>query len=123
MYKFMDRQNWLDVINQWILDGSKMESFGDSPEGEWVVLRGKDGAREELYYFYEEATFDKYEDMQPYGRSTQPRIATFTVEVTLDPVPGAFHTAENALNWVQGILSASIEHYNPKVSLQTDKEN
>lgn len=57
MEKFTDREEWLKTVNAWIREGSSLESFGDSPEAEWVVLRGKDGAREELYFFYTEEAF------------------------------------------------------------------
>ena len=59
MFKFMDRELFLSIINSWILDGSKLESFGSYSDAEWVVLRGRDGAREEFYLFYTEADFNE----------------------------------------------------------------
>lgn len=40
-----------------------------------------------------------------------------TVQVDLDPVPGTFHTAEDAQRQVGRILSDAIPHYNPQVML------
>lgn len=37
----------------------------------------------------------------------------FTLTVNLDPVPGAFHTMEDALTHIQQILNDRIEHYHP----------
>jgi len=42
------------------------------------------------------------------------RIAV-TVMVDLDPVPGAFHTKEDAVQWLEAILLTRIPHYNPVV--------
>lgn len=58
MFKFLNRELFLTIINSWILDGSKLESFGSYNEAEYVVLRGRDGAREEFYYFYSQETYD-----------------------------------------------------------------
>lgn len=41
---------------------------------------------------------------------------TLTVEVDLDPIPGAFHTIENAAEHVQRMLDHAVPHYNPKVT-------
>jgi len=35
------------------------------------------------------------------------------VYVDLDPMPGAFHTEESAVNNVRGILESTIPWYNP----------
>lgn len=59
MFKFLNRELFLTIINSWILDGSKLESFGSYNEAEWVVLRGADGAREEFYLFYTQETYDE----------------------------------------------------------------
>lgn len=45
------------------------------------------------------------------------RCATLTVTVRLDPVYGTFHTPESCQEQVQAILSSSIPHYNPVVTL------
>lgn len=37
------------------------------------------------------------------------------VSVDLDPIPGAFHTVEDAEMRIYGLLERSIPHYNPKV--------
>lgn len=42
--------------------------------------------------------------------------AKFIVEVTLDPIPGAFHTNADAENWIQMALDRTIGHYDPKVT-------
>ena len=47
------------------------------------------------------------------------RVA-LVVYVDLDPLPGAFHTAESALNNVRGILENQIDHYNPVVAHAPD---
>lgn len=44
------------------------------------------------------------------------KTVTLTVQVDLDPVPGAFHTEEDAAQRVQDILTSSIPHYHPIVS-------
>lgn len=67
MFKFLNRESFLSVINNWITDGSKLESFGSYNEGEWVVLRGKDGAREEFYLFYSQESYDEAENFSPLG--------------------------------------------------------
>ena len=38
-----------------------------------------------------------------------------TVLVDLDPIPGAFHTAEDAKDRIQAMLLNNIGHYNPVV--------
>jgi hypothetical protein len=40
------------------------------------------------------------------------------VLVDLDPLPGAFHTEEQARDAVEGILLSSIGHYDPVVLVQ-----
>lgn len=40
----------------------------------------------------------------------------YVVYVNLDPVPGAFHTAESALNNLRGILCNRLPSYNPEVA-------
>lgn len=42
---------------------------------------------------------------------------TLTVEVRLDPIPGAMHTEQSARDIVQNILDHSIGHYNPIVKI------
>jgi len=37
------------------------------------------------------------------------------VFVDLDPMPGAFHTKEDAAQWVEAMLLTRIPHYNPVV--------
>lgn len=115
-YKFLDPETWLQTINQWVIDGSKLESFGDSREAEWVVLRGRDGTREELYHFYDKETFESHNEMEPWGYDPSPHTAYISVEITLDPVPGAFHTIESAVSIIQNILNETISDYHPKVS-------
>ncbi len=39
------------------------------------------------------------------------------VEVDLDPIPGAYHTKEDAQMRIQRQLNNSISHYNPKVKI------
>lgn len=41
----------------------------------------------------------------------------FEVEVDLDPIPGAFHTKEDARMRIEGALVSRIPHYNPKVKI------
>jgi hypothetical protein len=41
------------------------------------------------------------------------------VYLNLDPIPGAFHTADNARNHVAHMLRDSIEHYDPVVSVDS----
>lgn len=38
-----------------------------------------------------------------------------SIAVDLDPIPGVFHTKEDAEKWVQAILLDRIAHYNPVV--------
>lgn len=42
-----------------------------------------------------------------------PKRIPVIVYVDLDPIPGAFHTEESAVNNIRGILESSIPHYNP----------
>lgn len=42
------------------------------------------------------------------------------VMVDLDPIPGAFHTADSAEDNIQALLLSSIPHYNPVVVLDPD---
>ena len=44
-----------------------------------------------------------------------PNKAVIEVVVDLDPVPGAFHTEEDARNAIEAILLSRIGHYNPRV--------
>lgn len=46
--------------------------------------------------------------------------ATFTVEIDLDMVPGAFHTAEDTEKRLQSLLLSDVPHYNPVVTLTRD---
>ena len=48
-----------------------------------------------------------------------PRIK-LEVVVDLDPVPGAFHTREDAANELQALLLNTIGHYNPVVLLSRE---
>lgn len=66
MIKVLDRIKFYEVVNQWIRDGSELESFGNTGECEWVVLRGKDGAREEIYYFFLQRDYDLAIHFTPY---------------------------------------------------------
>lgn len=49
------------------------------------------------------------------------RIVILTVAVALDPIPGAFHTKESAVETVQRLLDNGIGHYNPIVILAPDQ--
>lgn len=42
------------------------------------------------------------------------RVA-FTVIMSLDPVPGAFHTKKDAEDYLTAMLLSSIPHYDPVV--------
>lgn len=42
---------------------------------------------------------------------------TFTVDVDLDPILGAFHTKEDAKRILQSILDQRIPHYKPIVRI------
>jgi len=44
------------------------------------------------------------------------------VYVTLDPMPGTFHSKESARNVVDAILKERIGHYNPIVSTTTPEK-
>ena len=48
------------------------------------------------------------------------RDTELIVTVTLDPIPGAFHTAESAREIVQWILKERIGHYSPRVEIAGD---
>lgn len=41
-----------------------------------------------------------------------------TLNVDLDPVPGAFHTPESAQEIIQAVLTAAMSQYNPVVYLR-----
>lgn len=41
------------------------------------------------------------------------------VYVDLDPIPGAFHSADNAQHHVRNMLNEAIPHYNPAVSIES----
>jgi len=41
--------------------------------------------------------------------------AVFTLEVNLDPVPGAMHTVRDAQYQIQNILDRAIGHYEPLI--------
>lgn len=45
---------------------------------------------------------------------------TLTVEVELDPIPGAFSTPESAKEHIQYFLNDAISHYNPIVQIKKD---
>jgi hypothetical protein len=51
------------------------------------------------------------------------RRIKLSVYVDLDPVPGAFHSAESARNHVNALLYAALEHYNPIVSIESWNTN
>ena len=46
------------------------------------------------------------------------RKAVILVEVELDQVPGAMHTAEDAAKHVEYCLDSMMKHYNPKTKLK-----
>lgn len=46
---------------------------------------------------------------------------TLEVDVDLDPVPGNFHTPEQAERAIFGLLHMRIPHYDPTVKIQTEK--
>lgn len=45
---------------------------------------------------------------------------TLEVDVDLDPVPGNFHTAEQAERAIFGLLHMRIPHYDPTVRIQDE---
>lgn len=45
-----------------------------------------------------------------------PERITLSVAINLDPYPGAFHTKEDAAEWIEAILLTRIPHYNPVVT-------
>lgn len=69
MFKSLNREHTLKVINQWIRDGSTLESWGSYQDAEWVVLRGRYGIREEIYIFYAEDAYREhgYEPLEESG--------------------------------------------------------
>lgn len=58
---YFDRDEAITTINQWIIDGSHVESFGSSHDCEWINLRGKDGVLEEFIIYYDEETLRAFE--------------------------------------------------------------
>lgn len=66
MFKFLNRERFLATINNWILDGSKLESFGSYQDGEWVVLRGVGNVREEFYLFHTEEAYTQATNFLPW---------------------------------------------------------
>lgn len=70
MFKFQNREKGLEAINKWLSDGSALESWGSYPDDhglvEWVVLRGKDGAREEFYIFASSEDYDAAHNYDPW---------------------------------------------------------
>lgn len=42
------------------------------------------------------------------------------LEINLDPVPGVFHTKEDARDIVDRILKNQLGHYDPSVNFQFD---
>jgi len=46
---------------------------------------------------------------------------TLEIDVDLDPVPGNFHTPEQAERAIFGLLHMRIPHYDPTVRIQEDK--
>lgn len=42
------------------------------------------------------------------------------VWIDLDPIPGAFHTKENAAHHVRNMLTNAVSHYHPLVSITND---
>lgn len=66
MYKFLDRDKFLSVINSWIREGSNLESVGTYQDADWVVLRGADGGREELYLFFTEEAYNAATAYEPW---------------------------------------------------------
>lgn len=51
---FVDRDEALKQINQWIREGSNLESWASYSTGELVTLRGQDGSEECFYIFFTE---------------------------------------------------------------------
>jgi hypothetical protein len=47
----------------------------------------------------------------------QRKVATLTVTINLDPVPGTMHTEESAQEVIFSILNSQLGHYNPVVSI------
>ena len=61
MQKFLNRQKFLNTVNQWVRDGSRIITFDTSPLGDFVMLKGRDGVGEVLAFFYEEDDYDQSE--------------------------------------------------------------
>jgi hypothetical protein len=51
----------------------------------------------------------------PLTRSKLLTKIIIAIEVELDPIPGAFHTKQDAVRTVDAILNGRISHYNPRV--------
>ena len=49
---YYDRDEALAVINQWVLDGSRIESWGADNSCEWINLRGSDGCLEDFVIYF-----------------------------------------------------------------------
>lgn len=47
-YPYSERDTAIAEINQWIADGSKIETWGSNDYSEWIILRGTDGIKEEF---------------------------------------------------------------------------
>lgn len=43
---------------------------------------------------------------------------TLEIDVDLDPMPGAFHHADDAARRIYGLLHMRIPHYNPEVRIK-----
>lgn len=56
-----DRAAALAKINQYVLDGSRLDSWGFDYDTEWIVLRGADGVKESFYIFHSEAEYNAFE--------------------------------------------------------------
>lgn len=48
---------------------------------------------------------------------------TLSVQVDLDPIPGAFHTPEDARHAIGMILNDRIPHYHPSVRIPLPEED
>lgn len=58
---FTDYEEFIRTVNQWVLDGSRIESFTTGSTYSEVTLRGRDGAAERLSHYIDEEDFNDAE--------------------------------------------------------------
>ena len=116
--KFLNREKFLETVNQWVRDGSNIESVWSNIFGEGVNLIGKDGCKENLVFYADKIDFDN--DLENFTGdeplSMVLRLFPITFRRELDwwvdtgrGLGGPFKSETAANDWVKTIRAREAE--------------